>query len=172
MTHLAHIHLITGGQRSGKSSYAETLALKLSSQPIYMATSRVWDDGHKQRIERHKSDRGDQWITIEEEKYLSNYSSEKRVILVDCVTLWLTNFFFDTDSDISLSLELAKQEFDKLLAIDSHFIFVTNEIGMGAFPIDKLQIAFTDLQGWMNQYIAKKADEVTLMVSGIPVRVK
>lgn len=168
----AHIHLVTGGQRSGKSSYAEKLALGLSSEPIYMATSRIWDEGHKQRIDRHKSDRGNEWVTIEEEKYLSRHQLANKVILVDCITLWLTNFFFDNDSDVTKSLAEAKYEFLKLLEIDSHFIFVTNEIGMGAFPIDKLQIAFTDLQGWMNQFVASEADEVTLMVSGIALKVK
>lgn len=168
----AKIHLITGGQRSGKSRFAEQLVLDKCDNPIYLATSRVWDEGHRKRIERHKMDRGDQWQTIEEEKFISAHNLSGRIVLVDCITLWLTNFFFDNNSNVEASLNQAKEEFQKMLQTDCEFILVTNEIGMGAFPTDKLQIAFTDLQGWMNQYIAQQADKVTLMVSGLPVKVK
>ncbi len=99
----AYIHFITGGQRSGKSSYAQKLALELSGNPVYMATSRIWDEGHKQRIKRHQADRGEEWSNIEEEKVLSRHDLKGRVVLIDCVTLWLTNYFFDNDSSIDLS---------------------------------------------------------------------
>jgi adenosylcobinamide kinase/adenosylcobinamide-phosphate guanylyltransferase len=95
-----------------------------------------------------------------------------RVVVIDCVTLWLTNFFFANDSDTDLSLELAKTEFDKFTTADATYIFVTNEIGSGGVSENAIQRKFTDLEGWMNQYIASKADEVILMVSGIPVKVK
>ena len=95
-----------------------------------------------------------------------------RVVVIDCVTLWLTNFFFANDSDTERSLELAKAEFDKFTAADATYIFVTNEIGSGGVSDNAIQRKFTDLQGWMNQYIAQKADEVILMVSGIPLKVK
>jgi adenosylcobinamide kinase/adenosylcobinamide-phosphate guanylyltransferase len=89
------IVLVTGGQRSGKSSYAQQLALSLSSQPVYLATSRVWDDEFRQRVLRHQADRGPEWINIEEEKYLSHCHLEGHVVVIDCITLWCTNFFFD-----------------------------------------------------------------------------
>ncbi|PXV61964.1 adenosylcobinamide kinase/adenosylcobinamide-phosphate guanylyltransferase [Dysgonomonas alginatilytica] len=166
------IILITGGQRSGKSSYAQQLALSLSDNPVYLATSRIWDEEHQKRIERHKADRGTEWTNMEEEKQLSNRQLTNRVVLIDCVTLWATNFFFDNNSDVDLSLAIMKEEFDKLTRQEAQFIFVTNEIGLGGTSENKVQRLFTDLQGWINQYIASKADQVYLMVSGIPLKVK
>ena len=94
-----------------------------------------------------------------------------RVVVIDCVTLWLTNFFTET-SDVQQTLETAKKEFDRFTSQDATFIFVTNEIGSGGVSSNALQRRFTDLEGWMNQYIAAKADEVILMVSGINVKIK
>ncbi len=169
---MAKIILITGGQRSGKSSYAQKLALKYSSTPVYMATSRIWDEEHRQRILKHQADRGPEWTNIEEEKFLSKHNVNGKTILIDCITLWLTNFYYDNKSNIDQSLIEAKEEFSKLIKQNATFIFVTNEIGMGGMPENPIQRKFTDLQGWMNQYIANKANEVTFMVSGIPMKVK
>ena len=93
-------------------------------------------------------------------------------MVIDCVTLWATNFYFDNKGDIALSLEQLKAEFDLLAQQEAYLIFVTNELGMGGVSPDETQRLFTDLQGWLNQYIASKADEVILMVSGIPMKVK
>ncbi|MDE5676588.1 MAG: bifunctional adenosylcobinamide kinase/adenosylcobinamide-phosphate guanylyltransferase [Phocaeicola sp.] len=169
---MKHIILITGGQRSGKSSYAEKLALNLSPRPVYMATSRIWDEEFRQRVIRHQEKRGPEWTNIEEDKELSRHSVEGRVVLIDCVTLWCTNFFFDLDAEVDTALQAVKQEFDRFTQQDATFIFVTNEIGSGAVSENTIQRRFTDLQGWMNQYIASKANQVYLMVSGIPVPVK
>jgi adenosylcobinamide kinase/adenosylcobinamide-phosphate guanylyltransferase len=139
---------------------------------VYLATSRVWDEEFRQRVLRHQADRGPQWTNIEEEKYLSRHDVTGRVVVIDCVTLWTTNFFFDNKSDIDLSMKEIKEEFDKLCTEEAYLIFVTNEIGMGGVSPDNIQRKFTDLQGWVNQYIASKADEVFLMVSGIPLKVK
>lgn len=103
---------------------------------------------------------------------MSRHNLADRVVLVDCVTLWCTNFFFDLDSDIDRALEAAKQEFDAFTRQEATFIFVTNEIGLGGTSDNELQRKFTDLLGWMNQYIAACADEVVLMVSGIPLTIK
>ena len=169
---MKRIILITGGQRSGKSSYAEKLALSLSSNPIYMATSRIWDEEFRQRVIKHQKRRGPEWTNIEEEKELSRHQVDGRVVLIDCVTLWATNYFFDLDSDVDLALQALKQEFDAFTAQNATFIFVTNEIGSGAVSDNPIQRRFTDLQGWMNQYIASQAHQVYLMVSGIPVLIK
>ncbi len=169
---MAHIIFVTGGQRSGKSSWAQNKALELSNNPIYLATSRIWDEEHAQRIERHKADRDHRWENIEEEKFLSKHDFNNRVVLIDCVTLWLTNFFFDNNSEIDISLELAKKEFKGLLNQEATFIIVSNEIGLGGMPENVIQRKFTDLQGWMNQHIAQHANEVNLMVSGLPLKVK
>ncbi|MCK5280819.1 MAG: bifunctional adenosylcobinamide kinase/adenosylcobinamide-phosphate guanylyltransferase [Cyclobacteriaceae bacterium] len=166
------IYFITGGQRSGKSSYGQKLALELSQNPVYLATSRIWDEDHKARIERHKSDRDDSWTTIEEEKFISNHDFSGRTVLMDCVTLWLTNFFTDNKNDVDLSLREAKAELTKLFHMEANFIIISNEIGMGLHAETEVGRKFTDLQGWMNQFIAGKANKVYLMVSGIPVKVK
>jgi adenosylcobinamide kinase/adenosylcobinamide-phosphate guanylyltransferase len=169
---MAHIILITGGQRSGKSTFAEQMALRLCSHPVYLATARIWDEEFRQRVLRHQERRGPEWTNIEEEKFLSRHDLTGRVVVVDCVTLWGTNFFFDLDSDVQQALTAMQQEFDALSKQDATFLFVTNEIGSGGTSTNPVQRRFTDLQGWMNQYIAARADEVYLMVSGIPVTVK
>ena len=165
------IILITGGQRSGKSGEAERLALSLAPDPVYLATAHVWDEEFRERVRRHQARRGPQWTNIEEEKYLSRHDVSGRVVVIDCVTLWLTNFFFET-SEVDHTLETVKAEFDRFAAQEATFIFVTNEIGSGGVSENAIQRKFTDLEGWMNQYIAQKADEVILMVSGIPVKIK
>ena len=163
--------LITGGARSGKSRYAEELALSLSAHPVYVATAHVWDEEFRERVKKHQERRGPEWTNIEEEKQLSKHDLTGRVAVIDCVTLWCTNFFFELQ-DVDAALEALKSEFNQFTAQDATYIFVTNEIGMGGVSENAVQRKFTDLQGWMNQYVASKADEVILMVSGIPVKVK
>ncbi len=166
------IILITGGERSGKSMYAEKMALTLSQNPVYLATSRIWDEEFKERVRIHKERRGKEWTNVEKDKELSSVDVNGRVVVIDCVTLWCTNYFFDLASDVNRSLEALKEEFNRFTQQDATFIFVTNEIGSGSVSDNKIQRMFTDLQGWMNQYIASKADVVYLMVSGIPVLIK
>src|SRR6187399_1141644 len=87
--------LITGGARSGKSRHAQELALTYTGNPLYVATARQFDEAFKQRIRRHQQDRDHRWTLVEEEKYLSRLDLDGRVVVIDCVTLWLTNFFMD-----------------------------------------------------------------------------
>ena len=169
---MKRIILITGGQRSGKSTKAEELALSLSPNPVYLATAHIWDDEFRERVRKHQERRGPEWTNIEEEIHLSNHNLTGRVVVIDCITLWLTNLFYQLDSEVDKTLESAKKEFDAFTQYDTTYIFVTNEIGLGGVSTNQLQRKFTDLQGWMNQYIAQKADEVILMVSGIEVKVK
>lgn len=167
------IYLITGGERSGKSSYAQDLALRLSNSPLYVATARKWDADFKNRIDRHQLDRDERWTNIEKEKHLSEIDFSGKVALIDCVTLWLTNFFVDTKNDVTESLEQAKKEFLLMASQENAtLIIVTNEIGMGVHAETHIGRKFTELQGWMNQFLASKADEVVLMISGIPVKIK
>lgn len=201
------IILITGGQRSGKSTYAEKLVLETATgeQAVYMATARIWDEEFAHRVQLHKDRRGPQWINIEEEKYLSRHNVSGRVVLIDCVTLWSTNFFFDiamaenlhcdfsdgndpaggeanstmdaaeasqSATAVERTLAQIKDEFEKFIAQDATFVFVTNEIGLSGVSENKVQRQFTDLLGWLNQYIASKADEVVFMISGIPMKIK
>ena len=166
------IILITGGERSGKSMYAEKMALALSEYPVYLATSRIWDDEFRERVRIHQERRGKEWTNIEKDKEWSSVNVNGRVVVIDCVTLWCTNYFFDLESDVNRSLTALKEEFDQFTQQDATFIFFFFLIGSGAVSENKIQRLFTDLQGWMNQYIASQADVVYLMVSGIPVLIK
>ena len=195
LANMKRIILITGGERSGKSAYAEQSALRLSEHPVYMATARIWDEEFRQRVRIHRERRGAQWTNIEEEKYLSRHDLTGRTVLVDCVTLWPTNFFFDytpqpgspvpNPSDtvesrqahagirqVEETLQTVKEEFLRFTSQEATFIFVTNEIGMGGVSTNEVQRRFTDLLGWTNQFVASQADEVYLMVSGIPMKIK
>ncbi|MBO7419328.1 MAG: bifunctional adenosylcobinamide kinase/adenosylcobinamide-phosphate guanylyltransferase [Bacteroidaceae bacterium] len=169
---MKRIILVTGGARSGKSSYAERLALSLSPNPVYLATARVWDEEFRERVNKHQERRGTEWTNIEEEKELSKHQLSRRVVLIDCITMWCNNFFFDLHDDVEATLKAMKEEFLKFTNQDATFIFVTNEIGMGGTSTNDIQRRFTDLQGWFNQFVASHADEVVLMVSGIPVKIK
>lgn len=172
------IILVTGGQRSGKSTYAEKLALSLSDNPVYLATARIWDDEFRQRVLRHQQRRGSQWTNIEEEKLLSRHDFTDRVVVVDCLTLWATNWFFDSLGDkdelpdTDTVLNALKDELKRLTEQQAVFIFVTNEIGSGGTSGNAAQRRFTDILGFLNQYVSNLADEVVLMVSGISVRIK
>ncbi|MBQ4002816.1 MAG: bifunctional adenosylcobinamide kinase/adenosylcobinamide-phosphate guanylyltransferase, partial [Bacteroidaceae bacterium] len=129
------IILITGGQRSGKSTYAERRALSLSPRPVYMATARIWDDEFGERVKKHQARRGPEWTNIEEERWLSRHDVTGRVVLVDCCTLWATNFFYEGEGQepsVERALAQLREEFDRLTQQDATFLFVTNEIGCGA----------------------------------------
>ena len=170
---MTRILLITGGQRSGKSQYAEQLALSLSPNPIYVATARVFDEEFRQRVALHQARRGPQWTNIEEEKELARHIFSQRVVLVDCLTLWATNFFFDLNESTEQTLLALREQLEALFAQeDVTYIFVTNELGLGGVSPNATQRRFTDRQGSLNQIVAHQADEVTLMVSGIPIRIK
>jgi len=168
---MSRIILITGGQRSGKSKKAEEIAMSLSDNPVYVATAHIWDEEFRERVKRHQERRGPQWANIEEEKFLSRHDLTGRVAVIDCVTLWLTNFFFE-NNNVDETLTAVKEEFEHFTKNDATYIFVTNEIGSGGVSDNAVQRQFTDLEGWMNQYIASRADEVILMVSGIAVKIK
>jgi adenosylcobinamide kinase/adenosylcobinamide-phosphate guanylyltransferase len=169
---MAQITFITGGQRSGKSSFAQRLAEEKSESPVYLATAHIWDEDFKSRVIRHQSDRGEQWQTIEEEIEISKHDLAGRVVLLDCITLWLTNIFYENKNDVDASLVSAQKEWNKFIAQDFTLIVVSNEIGMGVHAENEIARKFADLQGWVNQYIAQSAHEVQLMISGIPVKIK
>ncbi|MBC9933832.1 bifunctional adenosylcobinamide kinase/adenosylcobinamide-phosphate guanylyltransferase [Chitinophaga qingshengii] len=166
------ITLVTGGARSGKSRYAQDQALAISQQPVYVATAKIWDEDFAQRICRHQAERGANWTNYEEELYVSRLPLAGHTVVIDCVTLWLTNFFALHDYDTDKALVSLQTEVDALQQQEGHFFIVTNEIGMGVHAETAIGRKFTDLQGWANQYIARVADTVVLMVSGIPVVIK
>ena len=166
------IYYITGGERSGKSSYAQKIAEELSEKPIYLATSRIWDNDFQKRVDRHISDRDERWTTIEEEKEISKVIPAKSVVVIDCVTLWLTNFYVDTKYDVKKSLALAKEEISTLKKLDATIIIISNEIGMGVHSDTEIGRKFTELQGWTNQEIARVSNKATFMVSGLALQLK
>ncbi len=166
------IYVVTGGERAGKSRFAQDLALRMAEHPVYLATARVWDADFQRRIDRHRSDRGPEWVTREEEKFIGSVDVSGEVAVVDCLTLWLTNIFTDAGGDVESTLVFARREWDALRAMDATLIVVTNELGMGVHAQTEAGRKFVEVQGWMNQYVASCADTVVLMVSGIPVAIK
>jgi len=169
---MATIIFITGGERSGKSSFAQKMAEQMSDSPIYMATAHSWDKDFAERIERHKSERDERWTTIEEETKLSKYNLASKVVVLDCITLWLTNLFADHKFEMEPTLAEAKAEWDRLIIQDFTLIVVSNEIGMSLHAQTESGRKFVELQGRLNQYIAGMASEAYLMVSGISVKIK
>lgn len=168
----SRIILITGGQRSGKSAFSEAKALELSENPVYLATAHVMDDEFRERVKIHQNRRGPQWSTIEEEVCLSRHDMTGKTVVIDCVTMWITNVFFSHGENVMESLEILKNEFTRFTSRPGNYIFVTNEIGSGVIGATALERKFTDLQGWFNQFIAAEATDVYLTVAGIPVKIK
>lgn len=163
---------ITGGARSGKSSFATNKALELSENPVYIATAKVWDKEFEQRVDRHKKERGPEWTSFEQCQNLSSLPLTGKVVVIDCVTLWLTNFFVEYKENVDECLNAFKKEMEDILKVDATFILISNEIGMGVHAHTESGRKFTDLQGWANQYAASKADEAIFMVSGLPMVLK
>jgi adenosylcobinamide kinase / adenosylcobinamide-phosphate guanylyltransferase len=167
-----NITYITGGQRSGKSHFAKSLAEKASDRPVYLATAKVWDEDFAMRIAHHKSERGNHWQTIEETLHIHKLNLKGQTVVLDCVTLWLTNIFHKNGFDVQKSLQEARDIWSQFIHTEMQLFVVSNELGMGIHGADEASRKFTDLQGWMNQYIAAHAHKAYLMVSGIAVQLK
>lgn len=163
---------VTGGQRSGKSAFAQAMAERLAPNPIYLATARHWDADFDRRIALHQRNRGEHWTTLEEEKELSKHDLTGRTVMMDCVTLWLTNLYCDHNYDIHPAMAEAKEEWARFIDQDMTLIVVSNEIGMGTHAPDEASRHFADMQGWINQHIAATSDEAYFLVSGIPIKIK
>jgi len=166
------IIFVSGGVRSGKSAYAMQRALALSPDPVYIATAKIWDEDFKQRVQRHQDDRGPEWTTYEKYQDLHLLPLEGRTVVIDCVTLWLSNYFMDHAENIELSLNSFKKEIDQLDLLRGTFIIISNELGMGMHAETAMGRKFADLQGWANQYVAAKAQEAIFVVSGLPLFLK
>lgn len=165
--------MVTGGQRSGKSLFAERLALQLSPHPTYLATARVYDDEMRRRVEVHKKRREQQWRNLEAPLTLEGICiSPNETVLVDCLTMWATNWLFEKKENLQEAYDSLRNQIDLLRTTGATIIIVTNEIGLGGVSPNELQRKFTDLQGMINQYVAMLSDEVYILVSGIPVKIK
>jgi adenosylcobinamide kinase/adenosylcobinamide-phosphate guanylyltransferase len=166
---------ITGGCRSGKSRFALNYANQHFSKKIYLATCEALDEEMAQRIEHHKKMRGPEWHTIEEPveivDKIRQYGDKVEVILLDCITLWLSNLLTKGNDDLKI-----KDGINRLMEIlkqtSTSLIVVSNEVGMGIVPADSLSRQFRDLSGMVNQRIAEMVDTVIFMVSGIPIFLK
>ena len=162
--------LILGGARSGKSQLAEELALRSGLEVSYIATATVDDQEMSQRIELHRQRRPHHWGLIEEPialaQTLQQHAGELKLLLVDCLTLWLSNLICLEDKDA------LGRETDALLQIlpklPGQVIFVSNEVGMGIVPMGELSRVFQDELGWLHQRVAKQCDRVVLTVAGLP----
>jgi len=179
--------MITGGARSGKSEFAEKLALeKGGNSVLYIATSIPFDEEMKERVKRHKERRPPFWQTKEVYKNLYDVISKSnaKVALIDCLTVMITNLLMEVDltwekvelKEIDNIEKQIADEVDKILSAKKDFkgdiILVTNEVGMGLVPEYKLGRIFRDIAGRMNKKVADASDEVYLMVSGIPLKIK
>ncbi|ATX78727.1 adenosylcobinamide kinase [Mariprofundus aestuarium] len=168
------ITLILGGARSGKSRHAEELATSLSDHPIYVATAPLIDNDHEwlARIERHREERDTHWQVIEEELALTSVlkaqDGPQSVVLIDCLTLWLSNLIFagrEIEDEVELLCEL-------LPMLVGEVILVANEVGMGLVPENPEGRAFRDAQGRLNQRLAATADRVEFIAAGLPICLK
>ncbi len=178
--------LIIGGARSGKSHFAQELALKSGKRVLFVATAVAGDEEMRRRIEEHQRARPADWSTLEVTTHVGNEICQKaggaQVVIVDCITLLVSNVFGQyTDQtgeqiDASLVEKEVTAEISALLEcvkrIDASFIMVTNEVGMGLVPANQMGRLYRDLLGKANQLLAQQADEVYLMVAGLPVMIK
>ena len=172
---MAKIIFITGGARSGKSRFAEKLAEGFGAPLGYVATGMAGDAEMAERISRHRLRRGEGWQTLEEPydvaKVLAGHDGYFSAMLVDCVTLWITNLLLHCDDPVRVRAEvqdLARQ----LPTLATPVILVANEVGMGIVPENALARAFRDLAGEANEFLAAVADEVYVVFSGLPLRLK
>jgi adenosylcobinamide kinase/adenosylcobinamide-phosphate guanylyltransferase len=163
--------LVLGGARSGKSRYAESLITALPPPWIYLATAEARDAEMAERIARHRAERGAQWETIEVPHHLARAvtaAPPTNPLLIDCLTLWLSNRVL-TEADIASDT----RELESALARRAGpVVLVSNEVGSGLVPDNALARRFRDLQGQLNQSIAARADRVVLLVAGLPLIVK
>ncbi len=163
--------LILGGARSGKSAYAEQAALASGKAPVYIATGWAGDDEMQQRIVLHQARRGTQWLLAEEPMHLAQallaVDAEDRAVVVDCLTLWLSNCLHMGD------WPAAKARLLQVLPdLSADIYLVSNEVGSGIVPLGELPRRFVDESGWLHQELARICDRVQLVVAGLPLTLK
>ncbi|CAI8861795.1 bifunctional adenosylcobinamide kinase/adenosylcobinamide-phosphate guanylyltransferase [Pseudomonas chlororaphis] len=168
------LQLILGGARSGKSRLAEKLAGESGLAVTYIATSQALDGEMNQRIEHHRERRPAEWALIEEPlelaRVLREAASAERCLLVDCLTLWLTNLLLLEDAERLASEREALLQC--LAALPGEIIFVSNETGMGVVPLGELTRRYVDEAGWLHQALAERCQRVVLTVAGLPLTLK
>ena len=178
--------LIIGGARSGKSSFAQELALKSGSAVLFVATAGAGDEEMRQRIEQHRKVRPSTWQTLEATihvgRQIAQHIGQSQTVIIDCITLLINNIFQQHDQHNDEEIEAALIEKEVMARIgelvncidqsDASFIIVTNEVGLGLVPANKVSRLYRDLLGKANQMLVQHADDVYLMVAGMPVKIK
>ncbi|TWF54243.1 bifunctional adenosylcobinamide kinase/adenosylcobinamide-phosphate guanylyltransferase [Neorhizobium alkalisoli] len=172
MTRSGHVSLVLGGARSGKSSYSERVAIATGLEKHYVATGRAYDAEMEARIAAHRTDRGEGWETHETPLdlvgTLRSINAPDNVILIDCLTLWITNLMMeDADIDAEGASLLAH-----LRECSARVILVSNEVGLGIVPENRMAREFRDHAGRLHQRIAAEADEVFFVAAGLPLKMK
>lgn len=172
MTSLAKLTLVLGGARSGKSAWAEAIVLESGLEPVYVATAEALDDEIAARIAHHRANRDARFRTVEAPRHLAaaiaRESRRKRAVLVDCLTLWLTNLMVagrpldEAEAELTRALETAP----------GPVVLVSNEVGQGVVPADPMSRAFVDAAGRLHQALARRADAVFLLTAGLAQRLK
>ncbi len=172
---MKEIILVIGGCRSGKSSFALDYANRHFRQKVFLATGQALDDEMKRRISRHREARGPDWKTIEEPKKLTEALEALRfqaeVILIDCLTLWVSNLLMDGEGEEQI-LSRVEGLIELIQKVPQSIIVVSNEVGAGIVPENKIARIFRDIVGLMNQRVAACSDTVVLTVAGLPHVIK
>ena len=172
---MSKLYFITGGARSGKSAFAEKIAAEIAGKRAYLATAQALDAEMVARIEHHRQRRGSAWDTFEEPlavaELLNKLSGRYEVVLLDCLTLWLSNVMAHSDGDDAVSRQ-SDLLVDAIRNMKGTCIVVSNEVGLGIVPDNALARRFRDLAGFANQKVAQVADEAYLLTSGIPMKLK
>jgi adenosylcobinamide kinase/adenosylcobinamide-phosphate guanylyltransferase len=176
--------LVTGGARSGKSDFGESL-LKDKKKVLYIATSIPFDEEMKYRVKKHRESRPSHWHTLEAYKNLGdsirNLKQQYDGIILDCITIMITNLIFENfDEEVEIDYKAIEEKIMREMKtmvsafkeLNSEVVLITNEVGSGIVPENRLSREFRDIAGRVNQYLAREAEEVYLAVSGIPVKIK
>jgi len=167
---------ISGGVRSGKSAYAQRRAEAHAGSLLYVATATVGDAEMAERIARHRAVRGERWSALEEPLNLAgrlpDAAAGVSAVVLDCVTLWLTNLYFAHGEESAPVLQEVEAFCRLLPTLDAPLYLVSNEVGFGIVPENRMARAFRDLAGEANQLLAAAADEAWLVVAGLPLRLK
>lgn len=168
--------LVTGGARSGKSSFALKICNDLLLKRIFLATAQAFDKEMEERISRHKAERGDMWSTLEEPVdivyRIRELDSPDTVILIDCLTLWLSNLFIKYDTNPKPVYQAIVDLSGCLSGVRGAVVAVSNEVGMGIVPENPLSRSFRDMAGLLNQQIATLSKKVVVTFSGLPLVLK
>lgn len=170
------IIFVTGGARSGKSDFAQDMAEKIEGKRVFVATAQAFDEEMAERIQKHQENRGTRWDALEEPINLGgairSILGQYKTILVDCLTVWMSNLLLEYQDQNERISEIVDDFFSGLSESDETIIVVSNEVGMGIVPDNKLARDYRDQLGFLNQRMARRADEVYVLFSGIPVKIK